>query len=1081
MTLVNMYFQQMIKITSACGGDVIKFAGDAIIVLWTQGEMSTQAHRACECAMDLQDALHDCPMTEQIRLSLKIGIGCGSATMFYVGGHEGRCEYFAAGSSLRDCFNAADVAASGDVIVASSVWEHVESTSTASEVDSDGFRALLSMEQTFRKRSVQRTAIPANVLCNSLRSYTPPALLAAHDLEVLLGQSLRSWTVSVVQASIVFINLGLTGLMDQLELDCQRIHKAVLTVQQVVHALQGCIHRFTVDDKGCVMKVVFGAQSPHEDQPYRALLAALQLRHALSMQGIQPSIGVASGESLIGPVGSAVRQEFTVHGDTIILAARLMQLAAKYGGMVLCDEQTYFATREDVRFVTLQPTTVKGKSVVIQPYRPVASSELLEKPALAAKLDTQYHAPVDTAAVVLERCKEWLLQMEPAFRAVVITGAHGAGKTQLTMQARQVFEASCRVLHVRCREHEAVQEGALLRRIFAQLCRHDVWPSLQHITPMLASDRDEPMAALMEYELQLLRSHATPISASKLEANAFIESMREVDRDGSKEQNRGSFIASASDRRLAIIIDDVHHADFHSCEVLKRLVCDAPPGHALLLLTCREPRVSLGAPQRSQGHAPEAENQLTAGHRLVHKLSRINAGVTSVDLRPLSTSNCVALACASLGVSALPEGVKSVMAQRSGGNPLLCQAIAQHIMSRTGMTIEEGTCRMSSMSSERRLNRMATEALVKARHGFLSVKIAELSMLLQLVLKTMALLPEPCSQDILGAAVPVQLDRVTLLSQLQELRERHIITVPRSHRRSLPTSVISESDDSCREAGYVMVDVGMREVCQHLMIESQKRQIRLRVAAAYQSKAMLGDLADSVTSSSLAYENNLAHSLSSSFARNEARATGAPLDGAATTGGGASPDWWLVHEETSQHNSKHNGTHLVQRLRRHQRLASATSTYLGRSPSSRSIGRWSMKRSLGTDATGSLQGSSYRSPANPILSSAVFRLSSALDRSMSRRQYSFTRSHREAGLSSSWRSSSSWAEQLGHRSRGKKLPSSAVSLPSYRRVLTLLKRFLPPYTRKTLSASSRVLPLPPPPPLDVRSPVLDAASSGGSS
>jgi class 3 adenylate cyclase len=62
----------MIKITSACGGDVIKFAGDALIVVWTDGSPTDLAHRACECAMELQDSLHDEPMTENIRLSLKV-------------------------------------------------------------------------------------------------------------------------------------------------------------------------------------------------------------------------------------------------------------------------------------------------------------------------------------------------------------------------------------------------------------------------------------------------------------------------------------------------------------------------------------------------------------------------------------------------------------------------------------------------------------------------------------------------------------------------------------------------------------------------------------------------------------------------------------------------------------------------------------------------------------------------------------------------------------------------------------------------------------------------------------------------
>ena len=53
-------------------------------------------------------------------------------------------------------------------------------------------------------------------------------------------------------------------------------------------------------------------------------------------------------------------------------------------------------------------------------------------------------------------------QADEATGAVVVTGAHGAGKSQLLMQVRADFEASSRVLHVRCRAHEAVQRGALL-------------------------------------------------------------------------------------------------------------------------------------------------------------------------------------------------------------------------------------------------------------------------------------------------------------------------------------------------------------------------------------------------------------------------------------------------------------------------------------------------------------------------------------------------------------------------------------------------------------------------------------------
>lgn len=61
-----------------------------------------------------------------------------------------------------------------------------------------------------------------------------------------------------------------------------------------------------------------------------------------------------------------------MHGDRIIIAARLMQLAAKLGGMVLCDHVTYCATCDEYQFVQLRPVELKGKEGLFQPYRCIA-------------------------------------------------------------------------------------------------------------------------------------------------------------------------------------------------------------------------------------------------------------------------------------------------------------------------------------------------------------------------------------------------------------------------------------------------------------------------------------------------------------------------------------------------------------------------------------------------------------------------------------------------------------------------------------------------------------------------------------
>ena len=63
---LNRYLEQLISIISTNGGDIIKFAGDAIIVIWPMDEneernerifLSKASHRAVQCALDIQKKL----------------------------------------------------------------------------------------------------------------------------------------------------------------------------------------------------------------------------------------------------------------------------------------------------------------------------------------------------------------------------------------------------------------------------------------------------------------------------------------------------------------------------------------------------------------------------------------------------------------------------------------------------------------------------------------------------------------------------------------------------------------------------------------------------------------------------------------------------------------------------------------------------------------------------------------------------------------------------------------------------------------------------------------------------------------
>jgi class 3 adenylate cyclase len=79
------------------------------------------------------------------------------------------------------------------------------------------------------------------------------------------------------------------------------------------------------------MIVVFGLPpASHQDDAVRAVLCAFSLQNVIGAENIKISIGIASGLVFAGVVGTAGnRREYSVIGDSVNLAARIMQAACK--------------------------------------------------------------------------------------------------------------------------------------------------------------------------------------------------------------------------------------------------------------------------------------------------------------------------------------------------------------------------------------------------------------------------------------------------------------------------------------------------------------------------------------------------------------------------------------------------------------------------------------------------------------------------------------------------------------------------------------------------------------------------------
>src|SRR4029453_7456801 len=105
---------------------------------------------------------------------------------------------------------------------------------------------------------------------------------------------------------------------------------------------------------------IFGAPVAHEDDPERAVRAALAIREELAAAGdLQVHIGITTGEALITLDATVQKGEHTAAGASVNTAARLESAAP--AGSIFVDEATHRATERSIEFDDAPPVVATGK------------------------------------------------------------------------------------------------------------------------------------------------------------------------------------------------------------------------------------------------------------------------------------------------------------------------------------------------------------------------------------------------------------------------------------------------------------------------------------------------------------------------------------------------------------------------------------------------------------------------------------------------------------------------------------------------------------------------------------------------
>ena len=384
---LNSYFEMLQKIVSGQGGDVFKFAGDAIIVLWPPSpeDITSKVRRAAQCAVDISDKLQEAVMAEGVRLSVKVGIGVGNITILNVGGLLNRLEYLAIGNPLAQAFHAEHQATKREVVASPEAWKHIEEYFNAT-ITNDGHAFLKQCIQPIRKVNIHKTAgflnnITQNVI-NKAKRYVTPAIVDAAT------RNEDRWISEKRRITVLFVNLGVgeSELVNmQTQKDFLHVHTIITMVQKAVYKYEGSLNKFLMDDKGSTLIAVFGLPPcSHDDDSIRGILAANEIYFSLANYGLRASIGVTTGPAFCGVIGARGRREYSILGDIVNLSARLMQHATINATGVLIGPNAYKSANKQlssssncwipIQFFPLNSIKVKGKSKPIKIYKPFIRS-----------------------------------------------------------------------------------------------------------------------------------------------------------------------------------------------------------------------------------------------------------------------------------------------------------------------------------------------------------------------------------------------------------------------------------------------------------------------------------------------------------------------------------------------------------------------------------------------------------------------------------------------------------------------------------------------------------------------------------
>jgi predicted ATPase/class 3 adenylate cyclase len=557
---------------------------------------------------------------------------------------------------------------------------------------------------------------------------------------------------------------------------------------------------------GDAILAFFGAPIAHEDDPYRACRAALdilqgartfsqKLESERGIKGFSVRVGINTGLVVVAEVGADLRVEYTAMGDAVNVASRMESAAEP--GTILITEATKKLIKDDFKISPVGPIQVKGKTKHVNSYNVLGLKE---------KIDGIQHDnlrfPIFGRKIELRQIQEAFNKLQQGEGKIIsITGDQGVGKSRLMTEARNFRSTNIRWVEGRALSYTSKSSYWVARSILKNNLGVHQETSEEIIRDALRNRIDkisgEEFSEVYPFLLHFLN---LPIEEK------FLKSVVRDNAESLKGQIHyavKNFIKEEAIKQpLVLVWEDLHWSDSPSLELLNDLFSLTEEVPLLLLLLYRI--------TESEGEIWNFHYNNLQAYKNKHEVIALNA---------LEPNECALFIRSLLGTQKLTNEIQNQIIVRSEGNPFFLKEVLQSLIDRGLVKSEDGKSSSLSIEKEFQIPDLL-QSIIMARFDCLAPSE-------KLTLQTASVIGRVFQKNLLAQIVQLSMTDIEFEKSLNQLQLKDFIL------RHLPTNISSVKINFEKE--YIIKDNLVQDVVYSTLLLSQRQRLHRQIGEAIES------------------------------------------------------------------------------------------------------------------------------------------------------------------------------------------------------------------------------------------------------